>query len=53
MLHAKSQDQKTFGSAEEDFTIIYWRSGYLDHVTWAIYIDFRPLSEEDSHEIWL
>ena len=43
MLHAKLRDHRTSGS-EEDFLMgftIYGRGGYLGHVTWTIFINFR------------
>ena len=43
MLHAKSQDQRTSGSGEEDFKgflTIYGCGGHLGHVTLMIYTNF-------------
>ena len=45
MLHAKFQDHRTYGSGEEIYLkvfTIYGHGGYLGHVTWTIYINFRP-----------
>ena len=44
MLHAKFQDHRTSGSGVEDFNvfIIYGHGSHLGHVTWPIYINFRP-----------
>ena len=43
MLHAKFQEQETFGSGEDLFLnvfTIYGRGGHLGHVTWTIYKHF-------------
>ena len=44
MLFAKFQDHRTSGSGEDflRFLPIYGRGGHLGHVTWTIYIHFRP-----------
>ena len=41
----KFQDHRTAGSGEEDFLKIFTINGHgshLGHVTWTIYIHFRP-----------
>ena len=45
MLHAKFQDHRSSGSGEgflSFFFTIYEHGGHLGHVTWTIYIIFRP-----------
>ena len=53
MLHAMFQDHRTSGFGEDFFTI-YRRGNHLGHVTWTIYINFRPppLPKEAPQEIW-
>ena len=45
MLHTKFQENRPAGSGEEYFFkvfSIYGHGGHLYHVTWTIYINFRP-----------
>ena len=56
MLHAKFQDQRLYGSREEDFKGFYliwvWRPSWscdLDH----LYKNSSTLPKENPHEIWL
>ena len=44
MLYAKFQNFRPSGSGEDflSFTTIYGHGGYLGHVTWTIYVNFRP-----------
>ena len=57
MLHAKFQDHRTSGSAEEDFFTIYVY-GRGGHRSWScdlghLYKLSFPFPKEASHEIWL
>ena len=44
MLHTKFRRNRSTGSREEDFFMvfnIYGHGGHLGHVTWIIYINFH------------
>ena len=57
MLHAKFPDHRILVLEKKIFFkvfAIYGHGGHLGHVTWTIYINFRPpLPKEAPHKIWL
>ena len=45
MLYAKFQNFRPSGSGEDFLKVLpptKWHGGYLGHVTWTIYVNFRP-----------